>query len=182
MVDTNSGSDSETLEPEPEISNLAKLSLLCIVSDHMEGKCSDLLPLRHAYSEKRDDGLVLWDLERMATDMTSTLSTWDGVSYDGLNEKVNNRDDITMAILKALVSNGKCADTITTHGRTALQVTALAGDLEYCKELIEKGAKVTAENEDGETALTLVKKWHNQPKDLSHIIKYLETIIPSALR
>merc|ERR1719285_52199 len=120
----------------------------------------------------RRDGTFIWDLERMKTD----ISEWDGLcGFDGLEEESTDRDEIGMIILKALIANGTCANTVTTHGRTALQITALAGDLAYCKELVEKGADVDAKNEAGETALFLVRQWHKRPKDLSHIITYLES-------
>ena len=108
--------------------------------------------------------------------MTTDFVNWDGNCFDGLDGRADDRDDIGLVILKALIANGTDINTISTYGRTALQTAALAGDLDYCKELIEKGADLKATNEAGETTLQLVKKWNKAPKDLSHIITYLEKL------
>jgi len=157
----------------PRISLAKQSMLVCqLLLNHKQGKSIHLAPIQKQYTEISKDGTFIWDLDRMKTD----FSEWDGCSgYDGLEEDSPDRDEIGLIILKALIANGTCVNTVTTHGRTALQITALAGDLEYCKELIENGADVNATNETGETALCLVKQWNNRPKDLSHIITYLES-------
>lgn len=146
--------------------------LLCrFLQDYREGKPIQLEPLKKEYTVETESSKFAWDLDRMTTD----LEDWDGKGFDGL-ERDLDRDEIAMVILKALIASGSCVNTITTFGRTALQVTVLAGDLVYCKELIGMEADIHKKDEEGETALSLARKWNNQPKDLCDIIKYLESL------
>merc|ERR1719317_1725968 len=148
------------------------------LNDHQKGIPVDLDSLKRHYSTVEDDGSTSWDIQRMTTDFSGS---WDG-NYDGLKAESRDRDEIGMVILKAIIEHGSDANTRTTHGRTALQMTALSGDLEYCKELVDKGADVFAKDNDGETALSLARKWHNNPKDLTDIIAYLQTFGPEPTR
>lgn len=141
------------------------------ILNHTRGSPVNLKPIQERYSTLAPDGATfIWDLNSMTTD----FGGWDG-NYDGLQDKSLDREDIGMVILKAIIEHGQAVNTVTTNGRTGLQISALAGDLEYCKELIEKGADVHAKDDDGETALSLCKRWHKNPNDLSNIIKYLKT-------
>jgi len=162
---------------EQQLANMsfARISMMCaLIDNHKKGEATDLGPVQKEYSELHRDGTTfVWDLGRMTTDLTAN---WAGNCFDGLDERASDRDDIGLVILKALIANGTDINTIRTYGRTALQTAALAGDLSYCKELIEKGADLHGKNQAGDTTLSLVKKWNNAPKDLSHIITYLESL------
>merc|ERR550534_1226960 len=150
--------------------------LVCtFLQDYYDGKPIKIEPLKKKYSVQGEGTNVAWDLNKMTTD----YGEWDGKSFDGMERNLG-REDIAVVILKALIANGTCVNTITTHGQTALQVTVLAGDLVYCKELISMKADVHKKNDAGETALSLAQQWNNQPKDLSDIIKYLENFKSSS--
>lgn len=148
----------------------ASLLLCRFLQDFYDGKPIQMEPLKKKYSVQREGTNFAWDLDRMTTD----YGEWDGENFDGMERNLG-RDDIAVVILKALIANGTCVNTITTHGQTALQVTVLAGDLVYCKELVDMKADVHKKNEAGETALSLARERNNQPKDLRDIIKYLES-------
>jgi len=150
------------------------LLLLNLVYNHQNDNPADLERIQKLYTSMSsyEDGrsTIIWDLETMTTDFSKG-------GYDGLIENWQDRDEINIVILKALVASGTGVNTITTHGRTALQVAALAGDFNYCKELVAMGADVNALNDAGETALDLAKQWNNRPKDLVLIITYLESLV-----
>jgi len=148
--------------------------MLTLVDNLSKGEKTDLGPVKKEYSEVHRNGTTfVWDLGRMTTDLS--MANWDGC-FDGLDERAQDRDEIGLIILKALIENGTDINTITTYGRTALQTAALAGDLSFCKELIEKGADLRGTDDAGNSTLSVVRKWNNQPRDLSHIITYLESI------
>jgi len=146
-----------------------------LLYSHHEGISVNLNPFRERYSELHEDGTTyMWDLNRMATDFEEH---WDGRNFDGQSKRASNRDDIGIVILKALIANGADPKNLTSHGRTAFQIAALSGDLEFCKELVEKGVDIRKLDENGDSALTLVKTWDKEKKDLSHIISYIEKLL-----
>jgi len=171
--ENNFGKSDDTAEAA---ANMSRISLMCnLIGNHAKGERIDLGPVKKEYSElHRNGSTFVWDIDRMTTDLT--MANWDGICYDGLDDRASDRDEIGLVILKALIANGTDINTITTYGRTALQTAALAGDLEYCKELIKLGADIRGKDEAGVSTLSLVKQWHNQPRDLRNIITYLESL------
>jgi len=169
---------SRTVEYRKKSSGLPRISMclqsklvLNMLTDYLQGKTVDLEPIKIKYSEIHRNGTTfIWDLEQMTTDFEDN---WTGQSFDGLAEIPSNRDEIGIVILKALIAQGTDPKTLTSHGRTAFQIAALSGDLEFCKELVNMGVDVHQSNEAGETALDLVNQWNNKPEDLSQIISYL---------
>lgn len=142
------------------------------VRDHKEGRRSCLNRLLSEYTASTldtspSDDSVIWDLQRMTEDYVE----WDD-NFDGLKNRATNRNDIAMVILKGLIANGASVN-LTSHGKTALQVTVLSGDMAFCKELIKMKADVHKKNEAGETALSIAREWNNKPKNLDAIITYL---------
>jgi len=160
-------------DSEKRLSICDQSSLVCnLLFDNHEGKSVDLHPIKQKYSEIHRDGRsFIWNLDQMSSDFGDSL---DGRRFDGLTQKGVNRDTIGMIILKALIAQGADPKTLTSHGRTALQIAALAGDIEYCKKLVKMGVDVSQTNEVGETALMLSNRWNNKPRDLSRIIRYLK--------
>jgi len=156
----------------PRISMCIQSKLVCnFLYAHLQGEDVDLEPIKIKYAEIHRNGTTfVWDLDQMTTDFADN---WSGESFDGLKEIPSNRDEIGIVILKALIAQGTDPKTLTSHGRTAFQIAALSGDLEFCKELVNMGVDVHQSNEAGETALDLVNQWNNKPEDLSQIISYL---------
>jgi len=161
---------------QPRISICDTSRRICeLLYSHHEGISVNLDPYKDRYSELHEDGTTyMWDLNRMATDFEEH---WDGRNFDGQSKRASNRDDIGIVILKALIANGADPINLTSHGRTAFQIAALSGDLEFCKELVEKGVDIRKLDEHGDSALTLIKNWDKDEKDLSHIISYIEKLL-----
>jgi hypothetical protein len=145
-----------------------------LFSNYHLGKPCSLLELSEVYTEIQSEGSNAWNISMMTIDFQQTH---DGRNFDGLRAGVLSRDDIALTILKALIANGADPKTFTSQGgRTAFQVAALAGDLEFCKELVEKGVDINKVDEAGETALSLAREHTSSAKDLSGIISYLEQL------
>jgi len=78
------------------------------------------------------------------------------MSYDGTNERVSNRYDIGVSILKAQIQNGADPRTLTTHGdRSSLMFAVLAEDFGLVKQLVGLDVDVNQTNRSGESALSL---------------------------
>jgi ankyrin repeat protein len=157
---------------EANISNNTESKMVSeFVNNHRLGNPVNLEPMRRLYASVSEDrSSSVWDIPRMST----VFAGWDG-NYDGLQDKSLDRNEIGMEILTAIIEHGSSVNIVTTNGRTALQMSVLAGNLEYCKVLVEKGADLFARDDSGETALSLAKRWNKNPKDLNEIIAYLET-------
>jgi len=80
----------------------------------------------------------------------------DVLSYDGINKRISNRNDIGLRMLKAQIQCGADPKAWTTHGdRSCLMFAVLAEDFNFIKQLIELGVDVNKINRFGETALAL---------------------------
>jgi len=80
-------------------------------------------------------------------------------SFDGLNERIVNRYDIGLRMLKAQIHHGSDPNVLTTHGeRSCLMFAVLAEDFCFIKKLIELGVDVNQTNPLGETALSLANE------------------------
>jgi len=96
-----------------------------------------------------------------ANSTKSSLSSYwrdsmDIMSYDGINKRISDRNDIGLRMLKAQIQCGADPKVWTTHGdRSCLMFAVLAEDFNFIKELIELGVDVNKTNHYGETALTL---------------------------
>jgi len=96
-----------------------------------------------------------------ANSSNSSLSSYwrdsmDVMSYDGINKRISDRNDIGLRMLKAQIQCGADPKVWTTHGdRSCLMFAVLAEDFNFIKELIELGVDVNKTNHYGETALTL---------------------------
>jgi len=78
------------------------------------------------------------------------------LSYDGLNKRATNRNDIGLEILKAKIELGADPKGLTTHGdRSCLMFAVIANDYNFTKKLVELGVDVNKMNRFGETALGL---------------------------
>jgi len=75
-------------------------------------------------------------------------------SFDGLNKRCLNRNEIGLDILKAQIQLGADPKKMLTHGdRTCLMCAVLAEDFSFIKELVQYGVDVKQTNCAGETAL-----------------------------
>jgi len=75
-------------------------------------------------------------------------------SFDGLNKRYLNRNEIGLDILKAQIQLGADPKKMITHGdRTCLMFAVLAEDFSFIKELVQCGVDVKQTNGVGETAL-----------------------------
>jgi len=91
---------------------------------------------------------------------SSGSSNWrdsvDILSYDGINKRFCNRNDIGLGMLQAQIKCGVDPNVWTTHGdRSCLMCAVLAEDFNFIKQLIELGVDVNKTNHFGETALSL---------------------------
>jgi len=88
--------------------------------------------------------------------LSSYWRDFDVMSYDGINKRISDRNDIGLRMLKAQIHCGADPKVWTTHGdRSCLMFAVLAEDFNFIKELIELGVDVNKTNHFGETALTL---------------------------
>jgi ankyrin repeat protein len=102
---------------------------------------------------------------------SDTFDSRDWLSYDGLNARATNRNDILMEILKAKIYHGADPKTLITHGdRTCLMFAVLADDYDFMKKLVEYGVDVNQTNRFGETALGLAIESKNYD-----MVKYLHS-------
>jgi len=87
-----------------------------------------------------------------------------GNGLDGLRiSQVKTREQVGMEALKAMEACGANVKDLSTHGgRSALMFAVLSKDLNFVKRLVEDGANVLEENEQGETALALAKSLPSQ--------------------
>jgi len=93
---------------------------------------------------------------------SDSCSTRNWLSYDGLNKRPLERDDIGMDILKAKVHFGANPNTMSTHGnRTCLMFAVVANDFSYAKKLVELGVDINKITPLGETALSLAIETQN---------------------
>jgi len=92
-------------------------------------------------------------------------------SFDGLNKRADNRYEIGLDIIKAMIDCGKDPETVLTYGRSALMFSVLAKDFSYVKHLVELGVDVNKKNEMGETALSLATETPGREE----IAKYLRS-------
>jgi len=95
-----------------------------------------------------------------SSSLTSPTTYWrdvgDILSYDGVNQRICNRYDIGLRMLKAQISYGADPKALTTHGdRSCLMFAVLAEDLNFVKKLVGLGVDVNKTNRFGENALTL---------------------------
>jgi len=87
---------------------------------------------------------------------SESFNSEDWLSYDGLNNRANNRYDIGLNILKAKVDFGADPMTLKTHGaRSSLMFSVMANDYDFTKKLVERGVDVNQRNFMGETPLGL---------------------------
>jgi len=94
--------------------------------------------------------------------LSETFDSGNVLSYDGLNMRAENRDDIGMDILKAKIHFGANPNEMCTHGdRTCLMFAVLANDFNFTKKLVESGVDVNRTNSLGETALSLAIEMQN---------------------
>lgn len=78
------------------------------------------------------------------------------MSFDGTNERVSNRYDIGVSILKAQIQNGADPRTLSTHGdRSSLMFAVLAEDFGLVQQLVGLEVDVNQTNRSGESALSL---------------------------
>jgi len=94
------------------------------------------------------------------TSLSSPTTYWrdvgDILSFDGVNQRVCNRYDIGLRMLKAQISYGADPHVLTTHGeRSCLMFAVLAEDFKFVKKLVGLGVDVNKTNRFGENALTL---------------------------
>lgn len=82
-------------------------------------------------------------------------------SFDGTNQRTNDRYKIGIGMLKAQIHHGADPNGLVTHGeRTTLMFAVLARDFSFVKELVELGVDVNLRNCKGETALSLANEVH----------------------
>jgi len=102
---------------------------------------------------------------------SDTFDSGNVLSYDGLNMRSENRNDIGMDILKAKIHFGANPNELCTHGdRTCLMFAVLANDFTFTKRLVELGVDINKVNSLGETALSLAVETQN-----SKIANYLRS-------
>jgi len=93
---------------------------------------------------------------------TLTFDTGNVLSYDGMNKRLEKRDEIQMDILKAKINFGGNPNELCTHGdRTCLMCAVLANDFGYVKKLVELGVDINKTNRLGETASSLAIETNN---------------------
>jgi len=96
-----------------------------------------------------------------------SMTNFDWAAGDGLDglrlSQMKTREQVGMEALKAMEAVGANVKDLSTHGgRSALMFAVLSKDLNFVKRLVEDGANVLEENEQGETALTLAKSLPSQ--------------------
>jgi len=78
------------------------------------------------------------------------------LSFDGLNKRATNRNDIGLEILKAKIELGADPRSLSTHGgRSCMMFAVIANDYNFAKKLVEQGIDVNERTRSGETALGL---------------------------
>jgi len=99
------------------------------------------------------------------SEQSMTNFDWNtGNGLDGLRlSQAKTREQVGMEALKAMQACGANVKDLTTHGgRSALMFAVLSKDLNFVKRLVEDGANVLEENEQGETALAMAKSLPSQ--------------------
>jgi len=99
--------------------------------------------------------VIFYDTDEEILFSDSARSRRRGItSFDGLNKRCLNRNEIGLDILKAQLQLGADPKKMHTHGdRTCLMFAVLAEDFSFIKELVQNGVDVNQTNSDGETAL-----------------------------
>jgi len=88
--------------------------------------------------------------------LSDSFDLADLLSFDGLNKRVNDRNDIGLEILKAKIHFGADPQDMSTHGeRSCLMFAVIANDYHFTKNLVEQGVDVNKRTSLGETALGL---------------------------
>jgi len=88
--------------------------------------------------------------------LSDSFDLADLVTFDGLNKRATNRNDIGLDILKATLHFGADPQRMSTHGeRSCLMFAVIANDYNFTKNLVEQGVDVNKRNRFGETALGL---------------------------
>jgi len=106
-----------------------------------------------------------FSLKQRYSEMSMNNFDWSvGNGLDGLRtSQAQTREQVGMEALKAMAACGANVKDLSTHGgRSALMFAVLSKDLSFVKRLVEDGANVLEENEQGETALALAKSLPSQ--------------------
>jgi len=88
--------------------------------------------------------------------LSDSFDLADLLSFDGINKRATNRNDIGLEILKAKIHCGADPHGMYTHGeRSCLMFAVIANDYDFTKNLVEQGVDVNKRTRLGETALGL---------------------------